>query len=40
MNGEVVVVHNGIVENFLILRDELEAVGVTFESETDSEVNT
>ena len=31
-------VHNGIVENFLSLRDELEAEGITFESETDSEV--
>jgi len=38
MNNKVVVVHNGIVENFLVLRDELEAEGVTFESETDSEV--
>mgnify|MGYP001266376967 FL=1 len=38
MNGRVVVVHNGIVENFLTLREELEAEGVTFESETDTEV--
>ena len=36
--GEVVVVHNGIVENFLELRDELSAEGVTFNSETDTEV--
>jgi glucosamine--fructose-6-phosphate aminotransferase (isomerizing) len=36
--GEVVVVHNGIVENFLELRDELSAEGVTFQSETDTEV--
>jgi glucosamine--fructose-6-phosphate aminotransferase (isomerizing) len=35
--GEVVVVHNGIVENFLELRDELSAEGVTFNSETDTE---
>jgi glucosamine--fructose-6-phosphate aminotransferase (isomerizing) len=35
---EVVVVHNGIVENFLELRDELLAEGVTLESETDSEI--
>ncbi|MEN4012826.1 MAG: glutamine--fructose-6-phosphate transaminase (isomerizing) [Bellilinea sp.] len=35
---EVVVVHNGIVENFLALRDELTAEGVQFKSETDSEV--
>jgi len=36
--GEVVVVHNGIVENFLELRDELSAEGVNFSSETDTEV--
>jgi glucosamine--fructose-6-phosphate aminotransferase (isomerizing) len=35
--GRVVVVHNGIVENFLELRDELEAEGVQFNSETDTE---
>ena len=33
----VVVVHNGIVENFLELRDELTAEGVKFNSETDTE---
>jgi glucosamine--fructose-6-phosphate aminotransferase (isomerizing) len=33
----VVVVHNGIVENFLELRDELTAEGVKFSSETDTE---
>ena len=36
--GEVVVVHNGIVENFLELRDELMAEGVIFNSDTDTEV--
>ncbi len=35
--GRVVVVHNGIVENFLELRDELTAEGVNFNSETDTE---
>ena len=35
--GRVVVVHNGIVENFLELRDELSAEGVSFKSETDTE---
>ncbi|HML40074.1 MAG TPA: glutamine--fructose-6-phosphate transaminase (isomerizing) [Bellilinea sp.] len=35
---EVVVVHNGIVENFLELREELTAEGVTFNSDTDTEV--
>ena len=34
---KVVVVHNGIVENFLELRDELAAEGVQFNSETDTE---
>lgn len=38
MNGRVVVVHNGIVENFLPLREELMAEGVRFDSETDTEV--
>jgi glucosamine--fructose-6-phosphate aminotransferase (isomerizing) len=36
-SGEVVVVHNGIVENFLELRDELSAEGVVFNSDTDTE---
>jgi glucosamine--fructose-6-phosphate aminotransferase (isomerizing) len=36
--GRVVVVHNGIVENYLSLRDELTAKGVNFSSDTDSEV--
>lgn len=38
MTGEVVVVHNGIVENFLELREELCAENVVFQSETDTEV--
>ncbi|MFQ5942189.1 MAG: glutamine--fructose-6-phosphate transaminase (isomerizing) [Anaerolineales bacterium] len=36
--GEVVLVHNGIVENFLPLREELSAEGVEFSSDTDTEV--
>ena len=36
--GEVALVHNGIIENFRSLREELEARGHTFESETDTEV--
>ncbi|MGL6234119.1 MAG: glutamine--fructose-6-phosphate transaminase (isomerizing) [Segniliparus sp.] len=36
--GRVAVVHNGIIENHLRLREELEAVGVEFASDTDSEV--
>ena len=38
MNGSVVVVHNGIVENFKELREELAAEGVVFQSDTDTEV--
>jgi len=36
--GSVALVHNGIIENFKPLRDELIAGGRTFLSETDSEV--
>jgi len=36
--GPVALVHNGIIENFKPLRDELIADGRTFLSETDSEV--
>src|SRR5215217_7624779 len=36
--GRVALVHNGIIENFKPLRDELIAEGRTFASETDSEV--
>ena len=35
--GEFVVVHNGIVENYLALREELKAEGAQFKSETDTE---
>ena len=35
--GRVVVVHNGIVENYLELKDELVSEGVTFNSDTDTE---
>lgn len=38
MTGDVVVVHNGIVENFTTLRDELISEGAQFQSETDTEV--
>jgi glucosamine--fructose-6-phosphate aminotransferase (isomerizing) len=37
-DGRVAVVHNGIIENFAELRAELEAAGVDFTSETDTEV--
>ena len=36
--GDVSVVHNGIIENFKPLRDELLAEGRTFKSQTDTEV--
>ena len=37
-SGDVTVVHNGIIENYAELRDELIARGHTFKSETDTEV--
>ena len=37
-DGSLAVIHNGIVENFVLLRAELAAEGVTFTSETDTEV--
>jgi len=36
--GDVSIVHNGIIENFKPLRDELIAGGRTFSSQTDTEV--
>jgi glucosamine--fructose-6-phosphate aminotransferase (isomerizing) len=38
MNGRVAVVHNGIIENYAELRRDMEAEGVVFTSETDTEV--
>jgi glucosamine--fructose-6-phosphate aminotransferase (isomerizing) len=37
-NGEIAVVHNGIIENFLLLKKELEDLGHKFRSKTDTEV--
>lgn len=37
-SGELVVVHNGIIENYLSLRAKLEKGGHKFKSETDTEV--
>ncbi len=36
--GDVVIVHNGIIENFRTLKDELIASGTKFETQTDTEV--
>ncbi len=38
VSGKVAVIHNGIVENFAELHDELAADGYEFASETDTEV--
>ena len=37
-SGEVAIVHNGIIENYLDLRELLTEIGYEFNSETDSEV--
>jgi glutamine---fructose-6-phosphate transaminase (isomerizing) len=37
-SAKVAIVHNGIIENFKALREELQAKGHVFHSETDSEV--
>jgi glutamine---fructose-6-phosphate transaminase (isomerizing) len=36
--GKIAVIHNGIIENFPALRQELETAGVEFASDTDTEV--
>ena len=37
-NGEVVLVHNGVIENYASLREQLQALGFVFQTETDTEV--
>ena len=37
-DGKIAVVHNGIIENYLQLKEKLEKVGYKFLSETDTEV--
>ena len=37
-DGRIALVHNGIIENYLTLRDELEAAGISCQSETDTEI--
>ncbi len=36
--GKIVVVHNGIIENYQNLKEKLESLGKDFQSETDTEV--
>ena len=36
--GSIIVVHNGIIENYLQLREQLKRAGHIFKSETDTEV--
>ena len=38
VNKEISVVHNGIIENYMSLKDELQAMGHVFISDTDTEV--
>lgn len=37
-NNEIAVIHNGVIDNFLELREELSAKGHKFKSETDTEI--
>ena len=37
-NGQIALVHNGIIENYLEIKEQLQRHGVKFTSDTDSEV--
>lgn len=37
-SGDITLVHNGIIENYAVLRDQLKAKGFAFKSQTDTEV--
>src|SRR5207302_10686924 len=37
-DGAVAVVHNGVIENYAALKRQLQAEGITFHSDTDTEV--
>ena len=37
-NGRIAIVHNGIIENYMVLKEMLQKRGITFASETDTEV--
>jgi glucosamine--fructose-6-phosphate aminotransferase (isomerizing) len=38
LEGDIAIVHNGIIENYLELREELRSEGAVFQSETDTEI--
>lgn len=38
MSGDIALVHNGIIENYLLLKEQLHDCGYTFKSQTDTEV--
>ena len=38
MNGHFIIIHNGIIENYGLLRSRLERRGYTFKSDTDTEI--
>ncbi len=38
MDNSISIVHNGIIENYLSIKDELNKKGIEFKSDTDSEV--
>ncbi len=37
-SGNIALIHNGIIENYAVLKDELTRLGYTFKSQTDTEV--
>ncbi len=37
-SGKLALIHNGIIENYAVLKDQLKRKGVTFQSDTDTEV--
>ena len=37
-DGSVVLVHNGVIENYAVLREQLQSLGFVFQTETDTEV--
>lgn len=37
-NGKIALIHNGIIENYAVLKEELEKKGYRFRSQTDTEV--